>query len=273
MAELMTIQGTQLQVKEYKDKRVVTFKDIDMVHQRPEGTAKRNFNTNRKHFVSGVDFYSINRKEVGTDFVQTYGFDNSAPSGFLITESGYLMLVKSFTDDLAWKVQRDLVDSYFRVKEIPAEEQDIRVSVMHPEMFLEAARIMASVPNSQRYVINCLRHVVSDIDSEQTVAVRVDDKVIDVPVEDNTVIQIAETGGRSYSKPFNHNQFNNYLVEKGIKHYWLQMELGCSSGLIGKWACGQSKPTECYRVKLCDVLGLPEGYFDNTKRVRRIQHI
>lgn len=45
MAELMTIQGTQLQVKEYKDKRVVTFKDIDMVHQRPEGTAKRNFNT------------------------------------------------------------------------------------------------------------------------------------------------------------------------------------------------------------------------------------
>lgn len=183
------------------------------------------------------------------------------------------MLVKSFTDDLAWKVQRDLVDSYFRVKEIPAEEQDIRVSVMHPEMFLEAARIMASVPNSQRYVINCLRHVVSDIDSEQTVAVRVDDKVIDVPVEDNTVIQIAETGGRSYSKPFNHNQFNNYLVEKGIKYYWLQMELGCSSGLIGKWACGQSKPTECYRVKLCDVLGLPDGYFDNTKRVRRIQQI
>ena len=35
----------------------------------------------------------------------------------LITESGYLMLVKSFTDDLAWQVQRQLVNSYFRVKE------------------------------------------------------------------------------------------------------------------------------------------------------------
>lgn len=272
MAELMTIQGTQLQVKEYKDKRVVTFKDIDMVHQRPEGTASRNFRANRQRFISGVDFFKITPDE----FRRTISEQMDARQSndiTLITESGYLMLVKSFTDDLAWKVQRDLVDSYFRVKEIPAEEQDIRVSVMHPEMFLEAARIMASVPNSQRYVINCLRHVVSDIDSEQTVAVRVDDKVIDVPVEDNTVIQIAETGGRSYSKPFNHNQFNNYLVEKGIKHYWLQMELGCSSGLIGKWACGQSKPTERYRVKLCDVLGLPEGYFDNTKRVRRIQQI
>lgn len=114
--EVMTIQGTQIQIKEYKGKRVVTFKDIDTVHQRPDGTAKRNFNTNRNHFVSGVDFFKISRKEVGTEFVQTYKFDNSAPSGFLITESGYLMLVKSFTDDLAWKVQRDLVDTYFRVR-------------------------------------------------------------------------------------------------------------------------------------------------------------
>ena len=35
----------------------------------------------------------------------------------LITESGYLMLVKSFTDDLSWDVQRELVKCYFRVKE------------------------------------------------------------------------------------------------------------------------------------------------------------
>ena len=36
----------------------------------------------------------------------------------LITEQGYLMLVKSFTDDLAWKVQRELVNGYFRVREL-----------------------------------------------------------------------------------------------------------------------------------------------------------
>ena len=34
------------------------------------------------------------------------------------------MLVKSFTDDLAWKVQRNLVNSYFRV----TKEQDLKVS-------------------------------------------------------------------------------------------------------------------------------------------------
>ncbi len=35
-----------------------------------------------------------------------------------MTESGYLMLVKSFTDDLAWEVQRQLVSSYFRVRQL-----------------------------------------------------------------------------------------------------------------------------------------------------------
>jgi len=41
-----------------------------------------------------------------------------------VFESGYLMLVKSFTDDLAWKVQRQLVNAYFRTKEeLPAPEK------------------------------------------------------------------------------------------------------------------------------------------------------
>lgn len=42
----------------------------------------------------------------------------NAPSLTLITESGYLMLVKSFTDDLSWQIQRQLVKLYFRVKEL-----------------------------------------------------------------------------------------------------------------------------------------------------------
>ena len=37
---------------------------------------------------------------------------------YLITESGYLMLVKSLQDDLAWKVQRELVNNYFRTKKV-----------------------------------------------------------------------------------------------------------------------------------------------------------
>lgn len=273
MNDVMNICGTDVVIKEWHGKRVVTFKDIDTVHQRPEGTARKRFNDNRKHFVSGVDYFKVKCSEVRPFFGQTL------PNGFnpkgdvtLITESGYLMLVKSFTDDLAWKVQRELVDSYFRVREhIEPVKQDIQVSVMQSEIFLEAARIMASVPDSQRYVINCLRHIVPDIDELPTVTVQTENAVIEVPVLENAVAQASIEGGKSYSKPFNHTQFSNYLIENKIKYYWLQTELGCSSGLISKWAYGKSKPTELYRIKLCRVLNLPIGYFDNSKRVRRVQ--
>lgn len=113
--DIIKIGSKDLQVKQYKGQRVVTFKDVDMVHERAEGTARKNFGNNKKHFISGVDYFDISKNDVGEEFSQTYGFDNKAPKGMLITESGYLMLVKSLQDDLAWEVQRELVNRYFRI--------------------------------------------------------------------------------------------------------------------------------------------------------------
>lgn len=117
MNELVHIGKSDISVKEYNGQRVVTFKDIDTVHQRAEGTARRNFNANKKHLVEGEDFFVRNSYEAKEE----YGI--TSPNGLtLLTESGYLMLVKSFTDDLAWDVQRKLVSSYFKVKELASEE-------------------------------------------------------------------------------------------------------------------------------------------------------
>ena len=222
--ELVKIGDVEIPVKEYHGQRVVTFKDIDACHSRPDGTARKRFNDNRKHFVEGTDYFQVSPNEspengrsifdyatsVEWDGVNYAGFiyiavDRDARAikvgrtshkikristmntgrakalnefywyeckdtlkaekeihkqldkyhvnnewfncskeiaepvvlkvvqdvdanfdpqkkhrgGFrgditLITESGYLMLVKSFTDDLAWDVQRQLVNSYFR---------------------------------------------------------------------------------------------------------------------------------------------------------------
>lgn len=238
MSELqtVTINQSDISVKEYDGKRVVTFKDIDQCHGRPEGTARKRFNGNKHHFVEGEDYFKVPYNEViegspggrsifdipneiegyrGIDYsgfiyivqdlnngywkvgrtstkksvekrlnlARTYNLDNyqyfecvdtlradkviqdklkpykvknswyncdidlivgdvrSAISeiaatheprkkhkgGFhgdvtLLTESGYLMLVKSFTDDLAWDVQRQLVNSYFRVSKAKADD-------------------------------------------------------------------------------------------------------------------------------------------------------
>lgn len=110
MSEL-TIGNVNVVIKEYQGQRVVTLKDIDTVHQRPDGTARRNFNTNKQHFIEGVDYFKIQPNEI-----RTVGI-TSPNGGTVVTESGYLMLVKSFTDDLSWEVQRELVNTYFRVKE------------------------------------------------------------------------------------------------------------------------------------------------------------
>lgn len=118
MQNSITINKQNLSIKEYKGQRVVTFKDIDTVHGRPDGTAKRNFIVNKEHFIEGTDFYKIQKDEIRT-------FGISSPRGaIIVTESGYLMLVKSFTDDLAWKVQRELVNSYFNSKASAAEPSE-----------------------------------------------------------------------------------------------------------------------------------------------------
>lgn len=108
----IAIGNTNVAIKEYKGQRVVTFKDIDTVHGRPDGTARRNFNRNKEHFIEGEDFFVRNSYEAKKEYSAT------APNGLtLLTESGYLMLAKSFTDKVAWDVQRTLVKAYFRVKQ------------------------------------------------------------------------------------------------------------------------------------------------------------
>ena len=116
MGEMQTINNVALTVKEYYGARVVTFKEIDAVHGRADGTARKRFNDNREHFIEGEDFFVLNQPSE----IRTLGIQRpqggTPESVTLITESGYLMLVKSFTDDLAWKVQRELVNGYFRAR-------------------------------------------------------------------------------------------------------------------------------------------------------------
>lgn len=122
MNNLVLINNKELQIKEYQNQRVITFKDVDMVHERAGGTAKRNFNTNKDRFIERTDYFHLLYEELrSTNFVQ-----RPNPQGVtFLTESGYLMLVKSLTDDLAWEVQRQLVNNYFRSKQLVSELNDL----------------------------------------------------------------------------------------------------------------------------------------------------
>lgn len=120
MSDIITVENTEMQIREYNGKRVVTFKDIDTIHQRVKGTARNAFNRNRRHFIKGVDYITLKPDEQeNIDYVRLTYIPQKGIT--LLTESGYLMVVKAFTDDLSWQVQRQLVNTYFKAKEEPVQ--------------------------------------------------------------------------------------------------------------------------------------------------------
>ena len=128
MQELIKIGNQEISIKEFQGKRVVTFKDVDVVHERPEGTARRNFNNNKKHLIEGEDYYFVKPIDVQPYEIRTSEINNAGT--YLLTEQGYLMLVKSFTDDLAWQVQRELVNTYFTSKKILSQNLSPQLQIL-----------------------------------------------------------------------------------------------------------------------------------------------
>lgn len=168
------INNQNVSIKEYDGKRVVTFKDIDTVHNRPEGTARRNFNINKKHFIEGVDYFKICANEIRTHKIMELS-PKVHKDLTLMTESGYLMLAKSLTDDLSWDVQRQLVNSYFKTKLEPKltgneliaaavieakallEQKDKQICVLETTVAVQEQQISELKPKASYYdvVLNC----------------------------------------------------------------------------------------------------------------------
>lgn len=131
----ITVADQSVRVVEYRGQRVVTLGMIDQVHGRPDGTARGTFNSHKDKLIEGEDYFVCQTHEAKNQFGIT------APNGLtILTESGYLMVVKTFTDDLAWQVQRQLVNRYFR-KDEPAQ----KVSTSNTTRGLSRTQVAASI--------------------------------------------------------------------------------------------------------------------------------
>lgn len=134
MKDLIVINNKELKIKEFKGKRVVTFKEVDLVHERVDGTANKRFLDNQKYFIKNTDYFELVGDELkAIKRLPNFGIGTNANKSILLTESGYLMLVKSLTDDLAWTVQRELVNTYFRVESVQVQ---LDTSQLSPELQL-----------------------------------------------------------------------------------------------------------------------------------------
>ncbi|CAI1174851.1 ORF6N domain [Serratia ficaria] len=125
----ITIQNAQLPVIEYQSERVVTLAMVDAVHQRPDGTARRNFNEHRNRFIENEDFFVICADEIRMRNICPISPKAQGDVIFL-TQQGYLMVTKPFKDDLAWQVQRQLVNGYFRQRQQQPKTQNEIIAAM-----------------------------------------------------------------------------------------------------------------------------------------------
>lgn len=209
MGNTITVNNYDMPIKEYNNVRVVTFKDIDMVHQRPNGTAGRNFRKNKEHFIENEDYYIITQP----DEIRRLGFirpqGGTSESIILVTESGYLMLVKSFTDDLAWQVQRKLVNTYFKAKDMMfimfnmikglEEKSEMRYNAL-------SSKIDKTIPSQPNYFL-----------WKKTIAnplVESISKILDLPIADTYKVIYDDMTSHGFNQPFAMDRFcHKYLVD------------------------------------------------------------
>lgn len=143
MNDVVTIENTEMQIREYNGQRVVTFKDIDKAHGNKSGTARRNFNRNKKRFIEGEDYFFLT-KEISNETILPISNISVPNRGItILTESGYLLISKSFNDDLSWSVQRQLVNTYFKAK----QERDIFTNTTQKIPFRTSSTPVPRNPN------------------------------------------------------------------------------------------------------------------------------
>lgn len=215
----LIINDTSLGIKEYQGQRVVTLKDVDNVHKRPEGTAGRNFTQNKERFIAGIDYFQLTFEEArSTNFVERPNSQGLT----LITESGYLMLVKSFTDDLAWDVQRKLVDTYFRV----AGKYDIANLLDNPDLAIQAFTALKEEREKNKQLVSTVA-----VQTQQIAELKPKASYYDVVLNCKDLIStssIAKDYGKSAI------WLNRYLHEKNVQFkqgdVWLLYQKYASMG-------------------------------------------
>ena len=139
------INGIEIETKEYKGQRVITSYDVAKLHNRDVKRVNEQFERNINKFRIGKDYFQITREEMNQSQIATaLSKHSNNPIERLFTERGYLKLVKAFRDELSWKIQDMLVESYFIVvtgKIQPKQLTKIEVLKMALETELENERL------------------------------------------------------------------------------------------------------------------------------------
>ena len=169
--DLISINGSEIKPVEYKEQRVVTFKMVDELHQRVNGTAKKTWWRNKDNFIETRDFFEILYKDIDNNIGLSplKGPNNLGgnPNNkvILLTERGYLKLVKPFGDELSWQVQDMLVDCYFKLKEVA---KDFNQNEMILRMLAQSNEVIKQNNENQKALTQLIKNLDKKLSTLET---------------------------------------------------------------------------------------------------------
>ena len=216
--EIITINNIELGIKEYKKERVVTAWDIAKVHNREVREITQNFNYVKDKLLKDEDYFLVNKEKISESKILIQDFiPNNVKEIPLFTESGYLMLVKTFTDDLSWEIQRQLVKGYFKLKELKSSiDKDKRLEIMEKNANVRMAKMLKSLipfSKSERYKEILVSEVTKVLTGRELIPPP------EVEAKTITATQIAEILGVSVQKiGIISNKYNLKTEQNG---YWV----------------------------------------------------
>lgn len=119
MDNKISIFEKEIEIKEYNGERVVTAWDIAQLHERDTREIVQNFNNVKDKMILNEDYFTISRNDMSKSKILIQHFiPNNVKEIVLFTQLGYMLLTKTFKDDFSWKIQRELVKAYFKLKEL-----------------------------------------------------------------------------------------------------------------------------------------------------------
>jgi len=172
MGELMEVNGISFESKMWNNKRVITFSDVDLVHNKVNGTAKARFYKHKDRFIKNEDFFIIKPSDILKYTKDTLGIKKIPNRGLvLLTESGYLMTVKTYDDDIAWNVQRKLINSYFKLNELSGKSTE--VLALQRDLGVVFAQV-----NNMEIMLEEQSELLSSVMDNMTISTRQQEKIL-----------------------------------------------------------------------------------------------
>lgn len=129
-----------------KSCRIVTDKQISELHNMENSEIRKSIKrlVEKYRIKEDVDYIDLKVSKEFTNNFETLGYTkmqiSKSESIFILSERGYIKLIKSMDDDSSWDIMDKFVDEYFTMREI-IRENKLKVPQTYAEALLEAGRL------------------------------------------------------------------------------------------------------------------------------------